>query len=85
MNPCLLEIYSYDLPREAQCGDCGAAAEERVEDGVAFVGGGEEDAFQEGEGLLGGVLAEFFLAGVGRRIGQTDFICLPPASCFMSL
>src|SRR2546422_7603934 len=44
----------------------GAATGEGVEDEVAFVGGGEEDAFEEGNGFLGGVLAEFFLPGLGR-------------------
>ena len=49
--------------------DCCAATTKRIEDEVAFVGGGEEDAFEERDGLLGGVLAEFFLPGFGR----TDF------------
>ena len=44
----------------------GATAEEGVEDEVGFVGGGEEDAFEEGDGLLRGVLAEFFLPGLRR-------------------
>ncbi len=58
------------MATEAERGeDCGAAAGERIEDEVAFVGGGEEDAFEEGDGFLGGVLAEFFLPGFGR----TDF------------
>ena len=53
---------------------------------VAFVGGGEEDAFEEGDGFLGGVLAEFFLPGFGRADpSQTDFICLPRLVSFMSL
>ena len=47
--------------------ECCAAAQERVEDEVAFVGGSEEDAFEEGEGLLGGMFAEFFLPGFGGR------------------
>jgi len=33
------------------------------------VGGGEEDALEEGDGLLRGMLAEFFLP----RFGGTDF------------
>lgn len=47
----------------------GAGAEEGVEEEVAFVGRGEEDAFEEGERLLRGMLAEFFLPGFGRRNG----------------
>ena len=47
----------------------GARAEEWVEDEVAFGGGGEEDAFEEGERFLGGMLAEFFFPGFGRRDG----------------
>ena len=43
------------------------AAQERIEDEVAFVGGGEEDAFEEGEGLLGGVLAVALLGFIGRK------------------
>ncbi len=49
--------------------DGGTAATKGIENQVAFVGGGEEDAFEEGDGFLGGVLAEFFLPGFGR----TDF------------
>src|SRR5690348_13112760 len=47
----------------------GAGAEEGVEDEVAFVRGGEEDAFDEGERLLRGMFSEFFLPGLGRRDG----------------
>jgi len=47
----------------------GAGTEEGVEDEVAFGGGGEEDAFEESDGLLRGMLAEFFLPGFGRRDG----------------
>ena len=55
------------MTAEAERGEGrGAAACERVEDEVAFVGGSEEDAFEEGDGFLGGVLAEFFLPGFGR-------------------
>ena len=43
---------------------CGAAAAEGIEDYVAFVGRGAENAFEEGFGLLGGV-AETLL-GVRR-------------------
>src|SRR5260370_23975741 len=50
-----------------------AAAGEGIEDQVAFVGGGEEDAFEEGNGFLGGVLAEFFLPRFGRRDGPDGF------------
>ncbi len=49
--------------------DGGTAATKGIENQVAFVGGGEEDAFEEGDGFLGGVLAEFFLPG----FGGTDF------------
>ena len=41
--------------------DGGATAAEGVEDYVAFVGGGAEDAFEEGFGFLSGV-AETFLS-----------------------
>lgn len=55
------------MTEEAECGKEGCpAAGEGIEDEVAFVGGGEEDAFEEGDGFLGGVLAEFFLPGLGR-------------------
>src|SRR5713101_1061724 len=47
----------------------GAAAEERVEDEVAGIGGGEEDAFEQGDGLLRGMLAEALLPRLGRRNG----------------
>src|SRR5438445_31761 len=33
----------------------GTAAEERVEDEIAEIGGGEEDAFEQGDGLLRGM------------------------------
>ena len=53
-----VEFAAVGLATEAQRGDEGCAAtEEWVEDEVAFVGGGEEDAFEEGDGLLGGVFA----------------------------
>ena len=42
-----------------------AAAVAWIKDQVAFVGGGEEDAFEEGYGFLRGVFAEFFLPGFG--------------------
>ncbi len=58
------------MAAEVECGEeRGAAAGEGVEDEVAFVGGGEEDAFEKSDGLLRGVLAEFFLPGLRR----TDF------------
>src|SRR5260370_20287589 len=64
------EFAAEGVATEAKRGERGgAAAGERIEDEVAFVGGGEEDAFEEGDGFLGGVLAEFFLPGFGR----TDF------------
>ena len=44
----------------------GAAAEEGVEDEVAGVGGGEQAAFDEGDGFLGGVFAVGFF-GIGGR------------------
>src|SRR5437899_9240297 len=47
----------------------GAAAEERVEDEVAGIGRGEEDAFEQGDGLLRGMLAEALLPRLGRRNG----------------
>ncbi len=58
------------MTAETKCGEeRGATAGKGVEDEVAFVGGGEEDAFEEGDGFLRGVLAEFFLPG----FGGTDF------------
>ena len=39
--------------------DGGAAAAERVEHHVAGVGGGVDDAFEQGEGFLGGVAEAF--------------------------
>src|SRR5260370_23742074 len=60
------EFAAEGVAAEAECREeSGAAAGEGVEDEVAFVGGGEEDAFEEGDGFLGGVLAEFFLPGFG--------------------
>jgi len=44
-----------------------AGAEEGVEDEVAFVGGGEEDALDEGERFLRGMLAEALFLGGGRQ------------------
>jgi len=64
------EFAAESVTAETKCGEeRGAAAGEGVEDVVAFVGRGEEDAFEEGDRLLRGVLAEFFLPGFGR----TDF------------
>lgn len=58
------------MTAEAERGEeGGAGAGEGVEDEVAFVGGGEEDALEEGDGFLCGVLAEFFFPGFWR----TDF------------
>src|SRR5579863_4890467 len=51
----------------------GAGAEEGVEDEVAFGGGGEENTFEKGDGLLRGMLAEFFLPGFGWRDGPDGF------------
>lgn len=44
--------------------DGGAAAAEGVEDEIAGVGGGEEDAYEEGEGFLGGVAEAFGGLGI---------------------
>jgi len=64
------EIAAEGVTAKAEGGEeRGAGAGEGVEDEVAFMGGGEEDAFEEGDGLLRGMLAEFFLPGFGR----TDF------------
>ena len=80
------EFAAESVTAEVECGEeRGTAAGERVEDEVAFVGGGEEDALEEGDGFLGGVLAEFLLPWFGGRISQTDFICLPRLVSFMSL
>src|SRR4051812_31748317 len=52
---------------ESNAGDEGCAtAEERVEDGVAGIGGGEDAAFDEGDGFLGGVFAVTFFSVAGR-------------------
>src|SRR2546427_482479 len=45
----------------------GAAAEERVEDKVAGIGGSEEDAFEQSDGLLRGMLAEALLPRLRGR------------------
>ena len=75
------EIDGLDVEIAAECtaaqaegaDDCCAAAEERIEDEVAFVGGGEEDAFEEGDGLLGGVLAVALFGFVWREDGPDGF------------
>ena len=64
------EFAAEGVTAEAEGGEeGGAGAGEGVEDEVAFIGGGEEDALEEGDGFLRGVLAEFFLPGFWR----TDF------------
>src|SRR5260370_37093692 len=45
----------------------GAAAEEGVEDEVAGIGRGEEDAFEQGDGLLRGMRAGTLLPKLGGR------------------
>ena len=45
----------------------GSAAAEGVEDYVAFVGGGAEDAFEESFGFLGGIAETFLSLGVDGR------------------
>src|SRR2546425_9483614 len=48
------EFAAESVAAETKCREQrGAAAGEGVEDEVVFVGGGEEDAFEEGEGFLG--------------------------------
>ena len=60
------KLAAKDVAVQAERGeDCGTASRKRIEDEVAFVGGGEEDAFEEGDGFLGRVLTEFFLPGFG--------------------
>jgi hypothetical protein len=60
------EFDADEVASEADAGDGGgAAAEEGVEDEVAGVGGGEDAAFDEGDGFLGGVFAVGFF-GVAR-------------------
>jgi len=57
-----------DFAREAEGGECARAAPKKwIENEIVLIGGSEEDAFEEGQGLLGGMLAEFFLPGFGRR------------------
>src|SRR5579872_3023644 len=68
VNPFRIEFNSSALAAAVNCGDCGrSGAEEGIEDQVAFVGGGEEDAFDEGEGLLRGMFAEALFLGGGRQ------------------
>ena len=62
----------------------GAAAHEGIEDEIAFAGGSEEDAFEEGDGLLRGVLAEFFLPGFRGRNGP-DGLHLLAAGDFLHM
>ena len=66
----------------------GAAAAEAVEDEVVFVGGGSNDAFEEGFGFLGGV-AESFIARdyskfeISSHSPGGGYLCVPlgTASC----
>ena len=61
------EFAAEGVAAEAECCEQGGgAAGEGVEDEVAFVGGGEEDALEEGDRLLRGVLAEALFPGLGR-------------------
>lgn len=80
------QLASHDAAVNAKSRDenC-AGAEEGVEDEVAFVGGGEEDAFDEGEGLLRRMLAEAFFSDAGGRISQTLFIWRSAFICFINL
>src|SRR5579862_7269071 len=63
----LLGIHANELPLQADTSDGGgAAAHEGVEHEVTGVGGGEQAAFDEGDGLLGGMFAvSFFGTGGG--------------------
>ena len=74
-----LEFATVSIAMQAKSTEeCCAATHERVKDQVAFVGGGEDDAFEKRDGLLGWMLAEeFFSAASGGRTSQTLFICLP--------
>lgn len=59
---------------EAEGGDGGgAAAEKRVEDEVAGIGGGEQAAFNQSDGFLGGVLAEGLFVGTRGGDGPNAF------------
>ena len=59
----------------------GAAAAEGVEDEVAFVGAGFDDAFEEGFGFLGGVAEALLGLGVdGRNVVPNCLSRLSPAS-----
>src|SRR5712692_5473031 len=64
----IFEIYSNNAARKPQ-GDNGrrAAAHEWVENYVARVGRSQQDAFEQSNRLLRGVLAEAFLFAVRRR------------------
>ena len=56
--------------------ECGAAAAERVEDDVAFVAGGFNNAFEEGDGFLGGVAETL----VCQRMDRRNLILVQPAT-----
>jgi hypothetical protein len=68
-----LSIPTNFCPPQRTCQSGGAGAEERVEDEVALGRGGEEDALDESERLLRGMLAEFLLPRLGRRNGPDGF------------
>jgi len=54
--------------------DGGAAAAERVEHHVARVRRGGEDAFEQGDGFLGGVAEAFGRLGGQRRYIEPDIL-----------
>src|SRR5215467_2848318 len=61
------EFAAQRVTAEAERGEeSGAGAGEGVEDEVAFVRRGEENAFEERDGFLRGMLAETLLPGFGR-------------------
>jgi len=64
------EVAAKGVTAQAECGnERGCRASERIEDEVAFVGGGEQDSFEESDGFLRRVFAEFLFP----RFRRLDF------------
>jgi len=74
MNPRIIHFRPDNATREPQRGERSRARTgEWVQDEVAFIRRGEENAFEERDGLLRWMLAEFFLPRLGRRNGPHGF------------
>ena len=66
-NPSWLDFHTDKTATQSKCGDRASTTPcEWVEDEVAFVGGGAEDAVEQSQWLLRGVLAEALFHGFGR-------------------